>query len=68
MTAPYSEPASRAKPACIMFLIDQSYSMRDGIGGSQRPKADAVSTAVNKLISELIQICEKGRRQTPPLV
>ena len=60
MTAPYSEPASRAKPACIMFLIDQSYSMRDGIGGSQRPKADAVSTAVNKLISELIQICEKG--------
>ena len=56
----YSQTASRAKPGCVMFLIDQSYSMRDGIGGSQRPKADAVSTAVNKLISELIQICEKG--------
>ena len=46
-----------------MFLIDQSFSMKDGIGGSPRPKADAVSTAVNKLISELIQICEKGEEK-----
>lgn len=60
MTAPYSEPASRSKPACVLFLIDQSHSMRDGIAGSPRSKSDAVSTAVNKLISELIQICEKG--------
>lgn len=56
----YSQTASRAKPGCVLFLIDQSYSMRDGIAGTQRAKADVVSTAVNKLISELIQICEKG--------
>lgn len=59
----YSQTASRAKPGCVMFLIDQSFSMRDGIGGSPRPKADAVSTAVNKLIQELIQICEKGEEK-----
>ncbi len=59
----YSQTASRAKPGCVMFLIDQSFSMKDGIGGSARPKADAVSTAVNKLISELIQICEKGEEK-----
>ncbi len=56
----YSQTASRAKPACVLFLIDQSFSMDDGIAGTKKSISSTVATAVNKLIFELIQICEKG--------
>ena len=56
----YSQTASRAKPVCVLFLIDQSFSMEDGIAGTKKSISSTVSTAVNKLIFELIQICEKG--------
>jgi hypothetical protein len=59
----YSQTASRAKPVCVLFLIDQSFSMEDGIAGTKKSISSAVSTAVNKVISELIQICEKGEEK-----
>lgn len=59
----YSQTASRAKPSCVLFLIDQSFSMEDGIAGTAKSISSTVATAVNKLISELIQICEKGEEK-----
>ncbi|MGO9918153.1 MAG: vWA domain-containing protein, partial [Isosphaeraceae bacterium] len=56
----YEKSAERANPACIIFLLDQSYSMNDGIAGSSRPKIDALTTAINRFIADLIALCEKG--------
>jgi len=59
----YLQSASRANPACIIFLLDQSYSMNNGIAGSQRPKIDALATGINRFISDLITLCEKGEEK-----
>ena len=56
----YLQSASRANPACIIFLLDQSYSMNNGIAGSPRPKIDALATGINRFIADLITLCEKG--------
>ena len=58
---PYSAEISRANPTCFLFLIDQSESMREAIGGGDVPmaKADAVADAVNRLLSELTIKCAK---------
>jgi hypothetical protein len=58
---PYSAEISRANPTCFLFLIDQSESMRDPIGGGDVPmqKAEAVADAVNRLLSELSIKCAK---------
>src|SRR5687767_8905273 len=57
----YSAEISRANPACFLFLIDQSESMKDAIGGGDMPmqKAEAVADAVNRLLSELSIKCAK---------
>ena len=58
---PYSAEISRANPTCVLFLIDQSESMKDRIGGGDMPmtKAEAVADAVNRLLSELSIKCAK---------
>jgi hypothetical protein len=58
---PYTAEISRANPTCFLFLIDQSESMRERIGGGDLPmaKADAVADAVNRLLSELTIKCAK---------
>ena len=58
---PYSAEISRANPTCFLFLIDQSESMREHIGGGDLPmtKAEAVADAVNRLLSELSIKCAK---------
>jgi hypothetical protein len=58
---PFSAEISRANPTCFLFLIDQSESMRDLIGGGDVPmtKAEAVADAVNRLLSELSIKCAK---------
>jgi hypothetical protein len=58
---PYNAEISRANPTCFLFLIDQSESMRERIGGGDVPmaKADAVADAVNRLLSELSVKCAK---------
>ncbi|HZQ26131.1 MAG TPA: vWA domain-containing protein [Acidimicrobiales bacterium] len=58
---PYTAEISRANPTCFLFLIDQSESMRERIGGGDVPmaKADAVADAVNRLLSELTIKCAK---------
>ena len=57
----YAAEISRANPTCFLFLIDQSESMRNAIGGGEVPmrKAEAVADAVNRLLSELSIKCAK---------
>jgi hypothetical protein len=57
----YSAEISRSNPTCFVFLIDQSLSMSDPIGGGTLPmrKADAVADAINGLLSELSVKCAK---------
>lgn len=56
----YSAEISRANPSAFIFLIDQSHSMIDKIGGDQRrPKMEVVADALNRLLTELVVKCAK---------
>lgn len=51
----YSAEISRANPACLLLLIDQSGSMADGwAGDANRKKADTLADVVNKLLQNLV--------------
>ncbi len=60
---PYDMQIDRANPGCIIFVVDQSNSMLDGIAGTARPKLDTVATAINRFFAELITSCEKGEEK-----
>ncbi|MEV8437434.1 vWA domain-containing protein [Actinosynnema sp. NPDC051121] len=55
----YAAEISRANPSCFVFLVDQSASMNDPIGGGKQRKADVVSDALNRLLAELSVKCAK---------
>ncbi|MBP2368432.1 vWA domain-containing protein [Pseudonocardia parietis] len=57
----YTAEISRSNPTCFVFLIDQSASMIDPIGGTETPqkKADVVADAINRLLTELAVKCAK---------
>lgn len=57
----YSAEISRTNPSCFVFLVDQSASMGDSIGGGEVPqrKADVVADAINRLLTELSVKCAK---------
>ena len=58
----YTAEISRNRPGCFLFLVDQSRSMIQMIGGdgSSDRKMDAAADAVNKSIDELAQRCSQG--------
>jgi hypothetical protein len=56
----YQQEISRKTPGCVLFLLDQSGSMEDGIAGSKRPKAEALASTINRFIGDLIAECLKG--------
>jgi uncharacterized protein YegL len=56
----YEQQISRRTPGCVIFLLDQSGSMADGIAGTKRPKAEALASTINRFISDLITECLKG--------
>ena len=57
----YAAEVSRANPSCILFLIDQSGSMKDPFGGGDpaKQKANAVADIINKLLSNLVIKCAR---------
>jgi hypothetical protein len=56
----YSAEISRANPTSFVFLLDQSASMQDSIGGGEgQRKCDVVADALNRLLSELTIKCAK---------
>lgn len=58
---PYTAEISRANPTCFVFVVDQSGSMQDQIGGGEvvQRKAQVVSDAINRLLYELTLKCAK---------
>jgi hypothetical protein len=52
---PYTAEISRSSPTACVFLVDQSASMEEPVGGAQeeKRKCDAVADALNRLLSEL---------------
>ncbi|XKK62605.1 hypothetical protein HFP71_08480 [Streptomyces sp. ARC32] len=57
---PYTAEISRSNPTSIIFLVDQSTSMSDPIGGEvPQQKADVVADAINRLLTELSVKCAK---------
>ena len=59
---PYSAEISRSNPTCFLFLIDQSKSMLEPIGGGQgKKKADAVADSINRLLYTLVLRCVWGQ-------
>jgi hypothetical protein len=56
----YSAEISRGKPACFIFLLDQSGSMGDAFGTEQAlRKADFVADVVNRTLHNLVIRCTK---------
>jgi hypothetical protein len=53
---PYCECVNRQRPACVLFLLDQSGSMEDPIGGTHPPqrKCDALADAINRWLNNMI--------------
>lgn len=50
----YSQEISRENPGCILFLLDQSYSMEEPLGNSSRRKMDVLATAINSWLQNMI--------------
>ena len=49
----YQREISRDHKACILFLLDQSYSMTEPLGGSERRKCDELVLAVNRWLHNM---------------
>jgi hypothetical protein len=58
---PYTAEISRSNPTAFVFLVDQSASMEEPVGGAQeiQRKCDAVADALNRLLYELTIRCAK---------
>lgn len=56
----YQAEISRANPSCFIFLVDQSASMVDPLGGEVTTrKHEVVADALNRLLTELAIKCAK---------
>lgn len=57
----YSAEISRRNPGCFLFLVDQSYSMRDPFGSSEsgNSKAKMLADAINRSLLTLVGRCSK---------
>jgi hypothetical protein len=62
---PYQAAISRDNPSCFLFLIDQSGSMADPVGGQNPPrsKAEQLADAINRLLADLCIRCTKNPRE-----
>lgn len=58
----YQAEISRVNPSCFLFLIDQSGSMADKMGGEfgSRPKSVFLADAINKILQNLVIKCAKS--------
>ncbi len=50
---PYKQEISRQNKACFLFLLDQSYSMCESLGGSQNRKCDELCNAINSWLQNM---------------
>ena len=58
---PYAADISRNNPGCFLFLIDQSGSMSNALGGQpELRKMDGAADAVNRILDAISQRCSQG--------
>ncbi len=59
---PYTAEITRTNPTCVLFMIDQSRSMRDEIsaGNGTAPKSSGVAGIINRWLQELSLKCTKS--------
>jgi len=58
---PYTADISRNNPGCFLFLIDQSGSMSEALGGQpELRKMDGAADAVNRILDAISQRCSQG--------
>ncbi len=50
---PYTQQISRQNKACFLFLLDQSFSMEEPLGGSRQRKCDQLAAAVNSWLQNM---------------
>ena len=50
---PYQREISRDHKACVLFLLDQSFSMTEALGRSNRRKCDELALAVNRWLHNM---------------
>jgi len=56
---PYTQEISRARKACFLFLLDQSYSMEEPLANSTSRKCDELIKAINGWLQNMT-ICASG--------
>jgi hypothetical protein len=56
----YEAEISRSNPSMFLFLIDQSGSMDEKLGGGATRKDQAVADAINRLLQNLVIKCAKS--------
>lgn len=56
----YEAEINRRQPACLLLLIDQSYSMSEPWADSGTSKAQQLAMAVNRVLSSAVLQCSKG--------
>src|SRR5689334_17810358 len=56
----YTAEINRRQPACLLLLIDQSYSMSEQWRNDGASKADALALAVNRILGNAVLLCSKG--------
>jgi len=61
----YEQRVDRLHPSALVFLIDQSASMKEYITGTPESKAVAVAEQINGLLFELVQRCTKSLGEPP---
>jgi hypothetical protein len=49
----YTQEISRERKACFLFLLDQSFSMEEMLGNSDRKKCDELVTAINAWLQNM---------------
>lgn len=58
---PYTADISRNNPGCFLFLLDQSGSMNDALGGQPGTrKMDEAADAINRVLDAISQRCSQG--------
>ncbi|CAM5398346.1 hypothetical protein GCM10010329_58480 [Streptomyces spiroverticillatus] len=61
----YQQRIDRGRPGCFLFLVDQSWSMHEPIGGSDIPKAQVLSETTNDVLYAVLIECTKNVREDP---
>ncbi|WP_223838671.1 hypothetical protein [Saccharopolyspora pogona] len=56
----YSAEINRNQRACLLLLIDQSYSMSEPWAGTGKSKADQLALSVNNILGNAVLLCSKG--------